>query len=62
MSDEDGYWRFCEVVERTKIPRPAVTTPPETEKVVLEQHTATGAYRFRSLEAVMSEASEESQS
>ncbi|RCU46392.1 hypothetical protein DU504_03150 [Haloplanus salinus] len=42
---DSGYRRFCEIVERTKIPGPTLATPAETERVVLEQHTETGEYR-----------------
>lgn len=55
MSDE-GYWRFCDIVERTRVTSPTIATPPETERVVLEQHTATGEYRLRPLRAVVEEA------
>ena len=58
MSDS-GYWQFCEIIERTKIPGPTITTPAETEQVVLEQHTETGAYRVRPLKVVMQGAADE---
>jgi len=51
-----GYWQFCNIVERTKIPGATLTTPAETERVVLEQHTGTGEYRVRPLGGVMTEA------
>lgn len=53
---DSGYWRFCEIVERTKIPGPTLATPAETERVVLEQHTETGEYRVRPLGVVMADA------
>lgn len=56
---DDGYWRFCEFLERTHITAPTIAAPPETERVVLEQHTATGEYRIRPLERVTGEAREE---
>lgn len=59
MPEEDGYWRFCDVIERTVITSPTITAAPGTEKVVLEQHTGTGAYRIRSLGDVTAEASHE---
>ncbi|MFB6080673.1 MAG: hypothetical protein ABEJ81_06730 [Haloferacaceae archaeon] len=59
MTDEDGYWRFCDVIERTVITSPTITSAPQIEKVVLEQHTATGAYRVRSLDDVTAEADHE---
>lgn len=52
MSDDDGYWRFCAIVEREIITTPTVTAPPHTERAVLEQHTDSGAYRLRPLDAV----------
>lgn len=55
---EEGYWRFCDVVERTNVPNTVIATPPETERAVLEQHTGTGEYRLRSLDEVLTEASE----
>lgn len=58
MSDS-GYWQFCEIIERTRISGPTITTPAETEQVVLEQHTNTGEYRVRPLMAVMKEAANE---
>jgi hypothetical protein len=57
MSDS-GYWRFCEILERTRITTPTVTAPPETQQVVLEQHTVTGEYRVRPLKEVAKEARE----
>lgn len=59
MTDEEGYWRFCDVIERTVITSPTITAAPATEKVVLEQHTATGEYRVRSLQDVTAEATHE---
>ena len=56
---DSGYWRFCEIIERTKIPGPTITTPAETEQVVLEQHTETGEYRVRPLKTVMHDAADE---
>lgn len=55
MSD-DGYWRFCEILERTRVTSPTIASPPQTERVVLEQHTGTGAYRLRPLGEVTDEA------
>lgn len=52
MSDADGYWRFCAIVEREVITTPTVTAPPHTERAVLEQHTGTGEYRLRPLDDV----------
>lgn len=59
MSDPEGYWQFCDIIERTRVTGPTITTPPETERVVLEQHTGTGAYRIRPLHVVIAEAREE---
>lgn len=56
MTEADGYWRFCEIIERTVITSPTITSAPQTERVVLEQHTGTGAYRIRSLQDVTLEA------
>jgi hypothetical protein len=53
---DDGYWRFCEIVERQVVTSPTITAPPQTERVVLEQHTGTGKYRLRPLEQVTEEA------
>ena len=50
---EDGYWRFCDILERQVVSGPRITAPPHVERVVLEQHTETGAYRLRSLDEVM---------
>lgn len=55
----DGYWRFCKVIERTRITAPTIATPPETERVVLEQHTDTGEYRLRPLAEVVTEAEDD---
>ena len=55
----DGYWRFCKVLERTKVTAPAIATQPETERVVLEQHTGTGEYRLRNLDTVLAEATDD---
>ncbi|MFB6304292.1 MAG: hypothetical protein ABEH47_03930 [Haloferacaceae archaeon] len=57
MSDE-GYWRFCEVLERTRVTSPTIASAPQTERVVLEQHTATGEYRLRPLAEVTAAADE----
>lgn len=51
---DDDYWRFCEIIERTVITSPTIATPPQTERVVLEQHTGTGEYRIKSLDDVVS--------
>jgi hypothetical protein len=60
MTDEDpGYWRFCDIVEQTRVTTPTIATPPETERVVLEQHTVTGEYRTRPLQNVAREARSE---
>jgi len=56
MSDDGTYWRFCEIIERQVVTSPTITAPPQTERVVLEQHTATGEYRLRPLEQVTDEA------
>lgn len=58
MSDDHDadYWRFCEIVERREVTGPTVTTPPRTERVVLEQHTGTGDYRTRPLDAALGDA------
>jgi hypothetical protein len=56
---EDGYWRFCDTFEETRVTSPTIATPPETERVVLEQHTGTGDYRVRPIRAVLTEASRE---
>jgi stress response protein YsnF len=53
---DSGYWQFCDIVERTKIPGPTLATPAETERVVLERHTETGECRVRPLGVVMTEA------
>jgi len=58
MSEADGYWRFCDIIERTVITSPTITSAPQTERVVLEQHTVTGAYRVRSLREVTAEAAD----
>lgn len=55
---DDGYWRFCDILERTRVTSPTIASAPQTERVVLEQHTATGAYRLRSLADVTDEAGE----
>ena len=55
MSDQ-GYWRFCDLLERTRVTSPAVASAPETERVVLEQHTGTGEYRVRPLADVVDDA------
>lgn len=55
MSDE-GHWRFCDILERTRVTSPTVASAPETERVVLEQHTGTGAYRLRPLADVIDDA------
>jgi hypothetical protein len=56
MTEADGYWRFCDIIERTVITSPTITSPPQTERVVLEQHTGTGDYRIRLLQDVTLEA------
>lgn len=56
MAPEDGYWRFCDMLERHNVTTPIITTPPETERVVLEQHTGTGKYRFRPFDEIANEA------
>lgn len=58
MSDE-RYWRFCEIIERTTVTSPTIVTRPDTERVVLEQHTKTGEYRVRPLRTVVAEARDE---
>jgi hypothetical protein len=52
MTDDGEYWRFCEIIERQVVTSPTITAPPQTERVVLEQHTGTGEYRLRPLQAV----------
>jgi hypothetical protein len=59
MTEADGYWRFCEIIERTVVTSPTITSAPQTERVVLEQHTGTGAYRIRPLQDVTMEADAE---
>lgn len=54
---DTGYWRFCEIIERTRVTSPIIATPAETERVVLEQHTKTGEYRVRPLQAIIEETS-----
>jgi len=56
MPDDEGYWRFCDIVERRVITSSIITSPPQTQQVVLEQHTETGEYRLRSLASVTEEA------
>ncbi|MFB6281320.1 MAG: hypothetical protein ABEH40_04825 [Haloferacaceae archaeon] len=58
MTEADGYWRFCEIIERTVVTSPTITSAPGTERVVLEQHTGSGAYRIRSLQDVTIEAAD----
>lgn len=53
---EQGYWRFCDILERTRVTSPTIASAPQTERVVLEQHTGSGAYRTRPLDAVADEA------
>ena len=52
---DDGHWRYCDILERTRVTSPTVTSAPQTERVVLEQHTETGAYRIRPLADVVDE-------
>jgi hypothetical protein len=56
---EDGYWRFCDTFEEIRVTSPTITTAPETERVVLEQHTDTGDYRVRPIQTVVDEAGRE---
>ena len=49
----EGYWQFCEILERRTVTAPTIASPPETERVVLEQHTEHGDYRLRPLTDVM---------
>jgi len=58
MSDSE-YWQFCESIEWTIIPDPAISTPAESKQVVLEQYTDAGEYRGRPLKTVMEDVADE---
>lgn len=52
---DNNYWKFCNILERTRVTSPTIASRPETERVVLEQHTGSGDYRLRPLEEVLTE-------
>lgn len=52
----EGYWRFCDMLKLTRIATQTITAPPQTERVVIEQHTENDEYRVRQLNTVLEEA------